>query len=139
MIEGDKGHRGLSRHRGLYALLIAVVIGLGLATRSEHLSLSAFLSKYAGDALWALMVFLGLAFLLRTRRTAHVALLAAGLSCAVEFSQLYHAPWIDAARRTRLGALTLGDTFAWGDMAAYLIGIAFGATLEWAVFRIRCP
>jgi hypothetical protein len=114
-----------------------VVICLGLATRSDFVDLPPFVAKYSGDALWALMVFLGFGFLLPTRRTAHVALLAAGLSCAVEFSQLYHAPWIDAARRTRLGALALGDTFAWSDIAAYLVGIAFGATLEWAAYRAR--
>jgi hypothetical protein len=29
----------------------------------------------------------------------------------VEFSQLYHAPWIDTIRAARIGALVLGSTF----------------------------
>jgi hypothetical protein len=118
------------RHRGIYALWIVVVICLGLGSRAEALALPPFVAKYAGDALWALMVFLGLGFLLATRRTVFVASWAVAACCAVEFSQLYHAPWIDAIRRTRLGALTLGDTFAWGDIAAYLVGITFGVVLE---------
>jgi hypothetical protein len=35
----------------------------------------------------------------------------------------------------RLGALALGDTFAWGDTLAYLVGIALGAVVEWAARR----
>ena len=38
--------------------------------------------------------------------------------------------WIDALRRNRLGGLILGDTFAWGDIAAYLVGIALGVAAE---------
>ncbi len=129
------GRRRRARHRGLYAFWVAVVIGLGLGSRAEAVALPPFLAKYAGDALWALMIFLGLGILLPARRTAAVAALAVAVCCAVEFSQLYHAPWIDAIRRTTLGALALGDTFAWGDIAAYLVGIALGAALEWAARR----
>jgi hypothetical protein len=118
-------------------LWIAVVICLGLGSRAEAVALPPFVAKYAADALWALLVFLGWGLLLPSWRTAAVAGLAVGTSCAVEFSQLYHAPWLDAARRTPLGALVLGDTFAWGDIAAYLGGIALGAALEWAAQRTR--
>src|SRR5437870_4231949 len=107
--------RCCSRHRGRYALWVVVVIGAGLASRSEALALPAFVAKYAGDALWALMIFLGLGLLLPTRGTAVVAGLAVLVCCTVECSQLYHAPWIDALRRTWFGKVTLGDTFAWGD------------------------
>jgi hypothetical protein len=124
-----------ARHRTAYALWVGVVIILGLASRSDALALPSVVAKYAGDALWALMLFLGLGFLLPTTRTLSVSVLAAALSCAVEFSQLYHAPWIDDARRTRFGQLVLGDTFGWGDIAAYSVGIAFAASVEWAVHR----
>jgi hypothetical protein len=96
-----------------------------------------FFAKYAGDALWALMVFLGIGFVLATQGTALVAALAVAVSCADEFSQLYHAPWIDTVRRTTLGHLVLGDTFAWGDIAAYLVGIGFGAAAECIASRIN--
>jgi|HubBroStandDraft_6_1064221.scaffolds.fasta_scaffold743917_2 hypothetical protein len=121
------------RSRRCYAVGIAVVIGLGLGSRSG--ALPPFLAKYAGDALWALMVFLGIGFLTPTRTTFTVALLAAAFCCADEFSQLYHAPWIDAARRTTLGHLALGDTFAWADILAYLVGIAVAAVAEWVFTR----
>lgn len=128
-------HHRCGRRRGLYALGIAVVIGCGLATRSDALALPAFLVKYAGDALWALMIFLGLGFLLPTWRTVAVAGLATLVCVTIEGSQLYHAPWIDAVRRTWFGRMALGDTFAWGDLAAYLAGIAFCGVIEWVACR----
>jgi hypothetical protein len=125
------------RRRGLYAAWIAVVVCAGLASRSDFFALRPFIAKYAGDALWALMVFLGVAFVFPARSASAVAGLATAVSCAIEFSQLYHAPWLDAIRRTTLGHLVLGDTFAWGDIAAYLVGIAFGAMAEWSIDQIN--
>jgi hypothetical protein len=125
----EQHHR--ARHRGLYAVLIVIVICSGLASRSDALRLPPLFAKYAGDALWALMVFLGIGFILAPRGTSLVTALAVAVSCADEFSQLYHAPWIDTIRRTTLGHLVLGDTFAWGDIAAYVVGIGVGATAEW--------
>jgi len=118
------------RHRGLYLVWIALVIAAGLASRSPWLGLPWFWAKYSGDALWALLVFFAFAWLWPAVRTASIAILAFSFSCAVEFSQLYHAPWLDAIRQTWFGRLALGDTFAWADMLAYLAGIACGAGLE---------
>src|SRR4051812_39012091 len=137
-METDRSsHPRPPRHRGWYALWISVVIGAGLASRSKVLGLPPFCAKYAGDALWALMVFVGLGFLLPRRTTATLMALAAVVCVAVECSQLYHAPWIDAIRRTTLGRLALGDTFAWPDIVAYLVGIAVGGAIEWAALLAR--
>jgi hypothetical protein len=122
------------RRRWLYALAGSAVIALGLLSRSEFLSLPPFLAKYGADALWALLIFLGFGFLLPSQPTPWVAGLAILFCCGIECSQLYHAPWIDSLRRTRLGALILGDTFAWADITAYLVGTAVGMTAE-LVFR----
>jgi hypothetical protein len=112
------------------------VICLGLLVRSHRTGLPSFWTKYSGDALWALVVFLLVGALLRRKSTIYVATAAFLYSCATEFSQLYHAPWIDAVRRVPIGRLVLGDTFAWADMLAYLAGILIGAILEAALTRI---
>ena len=57
-------------------------------------------------------------------------MLAAGFSLMIELSQLYHAPWIDAIRRTRLGGLVLGYGFLWSDLACYAVGVVCGAFAE---------
>jgi len=95
-----------------------------------------FLSKYGGDALWALMVFVGFGFLLPRTSTPTLALLALTFSWAIEFSQLYHAPWIDAVRFTLPGRLVLGSTFNWPDLSAYALGVGLGTWVEW-MFRGR--
>jgi hypothetical protein len=60
---------------------------------------------------------------------------AFGICAAVELSQLVHAPAIDAVRSTTLGGLVLGSGFDPRDLAAYAIGVAAAALLEWTVAR----
>ena len=127
-----------SRNRLLYAVLAVVVVMAGLLWRSRFMPLPPFASKYGGDALWALMVFTGLGFLFPRASTLLVALLALAFSWAVEFSQLYHAAWIDIVRDTLPGRLVLGSTFNWPDLPAYALGIALGAVLEYR-FRSSKP
>lgn len=120
-----------SRSRLLYAVLVLIVAALGLLWRSRFMPLPPVAAKYGGDALWALMVFTGIGFLFPRSSTLLVALLALAFSWAVEFSQLYHAPWIDAVRATLPGRLVLGSTFNWPDLPAYAFGIALGAMAEY--------
>jgi hypothetical protein len=113
------------RDRGTTILTLAAVIVLGLASRAFPAILAA-LGKYPGDALWALMVLLGIVLIKPNIPPTSAALLALIFSFGVEFSQLYHAPWIDAIRRTRIGHLALGFTFAWQDLVAYTAGVLLG-------------
>ena len=121
-----------SRVRFIYALLIAVVIFFGLASRAKTVQpyLPQFISEYAGDTLYALLAFFGGAFLFPKMATLRVAILALLFCFAIESSQLYHAPWIDALRHTRLGGLMLGFGFLWSDLLCYIVGVALGAALE---------
>lgn len=127
----DQQVRAMNRRsRLIQAVSAAFVICLGVASRSRFVGLPPFWAKYSGDALWALLVFIGLGLFFPSQRTWKVAALAFGIACADEFSQLYHAAWIDEARRTWLGHAILGDVFAWPDMVAYAAGIAAGAIVE---------
>jgi glycopeptide antibiotics resistance protein len=123
-----------ARRRGIYVLLLAAIVLMGLASRSEALSLSAFWAKYLGDMFWAMMVFVGLRILLPKQSTAFLAALAFGICCAVEFSQLYHAAGIDKIRATWIGKLVLGSSFSWPDFLAYLAGIVIASVIEWRAF-----
>ena len=125
------GIRPSPRNRVHYAGLALVVVAAGLLWRADFMPLPPWLSNNGGDALWALMVFLGFGFLLTRAPTLNLALLAAAFSWGVEFSQLYHAPWIDDIRATLPGRLILGNTFNWPDLIAYDVGVALGAWAEW--------
>lgn len=115
----------------MYAALAVAVVAAGLLCRASFIPLPPVLSKYGGDALWALMVFVGFGFLFPRASTLTVALLALTFAWGVEFSQFYHALWIDAVRATIPGKLVLGNTFNWPDLPAYALGIALGAWAEW--------
>jgi len=128
-----------ARSRLVQAVAAAAVITLGLISRSGHIGLSRFWAKYSGDALWAIMVFLLVGLLFPRRSSVLIGSIALAYSCVTEFSQLYHAPWIDSLRHNPLGHLVLGDTFSWGDMAAYLSGIIVTGTVETAANHFMRP
>ncbi len=118
------------RRRFISAAAMVLVMAAGLLWRSPWVPLPVFARKYGGDALWALLAFVGIGFLAPRQSTVRTALAALVFAWAIEFSQLYHAPWIDAVRATRLGGLILGSTFNAPDLLAYAVGIAVGAWVE---------
>jgi hypothetical protein len=126
------------RRRMLYILWIILVMAAGLLWRSGLLSLPWFFNKYGGDALWALLVFFVFGFLFRHVSIFQLTLAALCFSWVVEFSQLYHASWIDQLRVTRLGGLISGSVFNIPDLLAYVVGIAMGAIAEYFCFA-RMP
>jgi len=110
--------------------MIIIVITLGLLSRKMAYAIPEILNAYLGDALWALMIFIGFGFIFRYMKTKKIALMAIAFCYLIEISQLYHAPWIDSIRKTTLGGLVLGYGFLWSDLIAYAIGIAAGMILE---------
>jgi hypothetical protein len=127
----------LRRNRVTYAVSLAAVIVLGLASRRYPGLLPHALGKYPGDALWALMVFLILGIIRPSSSTGSLALTALGVACLDEASQLYQAPWINAVRATTLGHLALGSAFSWMDIVAYTVGVMIGSAVELGVGRRR--
>lgn len=123
------------RSRALYLLLAAATIVTGLMSRRFRDELPGFVGAYAGDVLWAAMVYLLIAAAWTRAPVRRIAAGAAIFSLAIELGQLYHAPWIDAVRRTRIGGLVLGFGFLWSDLACYALGIALAAALDRALAR----
>lgn len=118
------------RSRLLNAFAMGVLLAAGIAWRAPTLHISEFLSKYGGDALWAAFVFTGVVWFFPRLSTAAAVAIALGFSLFIELSQLYHAPWLDAVRKTRVGALALGATFNPPDLIAYGVGVVCGAIID---------
>ena len=118
------------RSRGWLALLMLLAIALGLLSRRGYSPFPALLGDYPGDALWAWVVFLGIAWLWPAK--PRWWLLAASLAFAwgIEFTQLYQAPWIQALRANRFAYLLLGRGFDPMDLLALAAGIAWAAVLD---------
>lgn len=104
---------------------MALTIACGLGSRQW-----SALPSWIGDFLWATMVFFGLSLLAASCGRWIRAGLALTVSCAVEFSQLLHPPWLDQLRETTLGHLVLGQGFFWGDLVAYAGGVAFAVLID---------
>ncbi|QGU93867.1 DUF2809 domain-containing protein [Clostridium bovifaecis] len=125
------------RNRLLYGLLIIIVMLIGISTRKYPMLFPMWFAKYAGDTLWALMIFLCMGFVFNKWSIKKIVEAALAFSFLVEISQLYHKPWIDNVRLTRLGSLILGYGFLWSDLVCYIVGIIIGALLEIVLGMIR--
>jgi hypothetical protein len=114
------------------AFAAALTVAAGLLTRSM---LGGDLAKYAGDALYALLIFwLVLVVAPRTRGQV-AAMVALGVSAAVELFQLTGVP-AELGAHSTLARLVLGTTFNAPDLPFYAVGAAAG----WALHRTaRAP
>lgn len=128
--DADHCARPVARCRLLIGALLLVTIVSGLASRRFGNWLPEFVATYAGDALWAAMVYWLAAMALPRAQPRRLAAIALGVSLAIEVSQLYHAPWSDAVRATRLGALALGHGFLWSDLVCYAAGVAVTVLID---------
>lgn len=109
--------------RIVYAAVMLLTLLLGLASRKFRAYLPTFVGAYAGDTLWAFLVYYLIRWVWIQASARMVLLLAFLFSFGIEVSQFYHAPWIDALRRTTLGGLVLGFAFLWSDLLCYSVGI----------------
>ncbi len=114
-----------------------VVMALGLASRCYGASLPPVLAEYAGDTLWALLVFLAVSTLRPNAWLPFRGATPLGLAFLVELSQLYHAPWLDGIRATTIGGLVLGFGFLWTDLVCYAVGVGIGILLDWGAHCSR--
>jgi hypothetical protein len=120
------------RSRGTYFILIFFTIIIGLLSR-EFKAIPLFI----GDILWALMVYFIVRFLLISKAIKVVIITSLLFCCVIEFSQLYKAPWINSLRHTLFGRLVLGETFLWGDLLSYTIGIGIGVLVDRWIFKLK--
>jgi hypothetical protein len=120
-------------------VLCFVTIAAGLAARLVPLGLPAFVVKYAGSTLWALMIYWIVSTLLPSSRLLSVAFISGLIATSVEFFKLYHSPGMDAFRLTLPGMLLLGRYFSMWDIVAYWIAISVGVFLDSRLRRQLSP
>lgn len=108
-----------------YLILIVLTIIAGLLSRYFKV-----VPLFIGDILWALMVYFIMRFLFTGKPVKYSLIASLLFSFAIEFSQLYKALWINNLRHTFFGRLVLGESFLWGDLLCYTVGIAIGIFLD---------
>ena len=118
------------RQRLKYGLITGIVIISGLLSRKFSI-----VPLWVGDMLWAAMIYFILRFFYPRAPARSIVIGSISISYAIEFSQLYKAPWIDNLRHTFLGRMVLGDTFLWGDLLSYSVGILLAVLLDNSINR----
>jgi hypothetical protein len=120
---------GVSRRRVRYLVLAIGTIIVGLMVHLGGSLLPPVFRDVLGDALWATMVvwWMGVAAPRLRLRTRGLAALA--VCVAVELSQRYHPPFLDALRRTLPGHLVLGSGYDPRDLLAYAAGVVVAVVL----------
>jgi hypothetical protein len=115
----------------LFAVL-AATIALGLLSRLYPIGWSLY-DKSLGDVLYAVAAYLTLAILWHRKPLTLVAPLALALCLSVEAFQATGIP----AHYAHLWPVRwlLGTTFAWHDVACYVIGVAAILGVDWLLLR----
>lgn len=123
------------RNRLIYLGLVLFTMALGLASRKFINYFPSFLGKYAGDTLWATMVYFGFAFLFNKLTIKKVAIVSLIFSYGIEISQLYQGKWINNIRNTLIGSLVLGHGFLFSDLICYTVGIFIAMIIDKLILK----
>jgi len=115
----------MPKSRITYFILIILTIIIGLLSR--HFK---FVPLFIGDVVWALMVYFIMRFLFIGKSVKFAGIASLMFCFAIEFSQLYKAPWINELRHTLFGRLILGEGFLWSDLFCYILGIGLGVLVD---------
>jgi hypothetical protein len=115
----------MRRSRTIYFILITLTIIAGLLSRHYKP-----IPPFIGDILWATMVYFMMRFLFIGKLLRFSIVASLLFSYAIEFSQLYQAPWINEIRHTLFGRLVLGQGFLWSDLLCYTIGVLIGVMVD---------
>jgi Protein of unknown function (DUF2809) len=118
------------RARTPYFALAVGTMALGLTVHWHGGALSPVGRDVLGDALWAAMVTWLISSAAPAMRLRWRAFAALAFSFVIECSQLYHAPAVDALRRTAAGQLVLGSGFDPRDFASYAAGVLAAVLFE---------
>lgn len=113
------------RAAAVAAAVVTVAAGLGVRATA-----GGDAAKYAGDALYTVLIHTLVVLLAPRVRPLTAAGAALAVSWVVELAQLTGVP-ADLARRSTVARLVLGSTFNAPDLLWY----AVGAALAWAVHR----
>jgi len=109
-----------------FALCLFLTVLLGVGTFLLRGTSVDGPANFAGGALYVIaLIFFILTLAPKYSQRQHripICAFAFLLTCAIEFLQLWHPPFLESMRATLPGRLFLGNTFSWIDFPAYFVG-----------------
>jgi hypothetical protein len=120
--------RNPRRKRANAVSAVLALVAAGLTSRLAFMP--ALCTAYVGDVLWGSLFFALAALAWPAAPTRKLWLGSTIVTELIESSQLYRAPWAEAARSTHLGGLLLGHAFSWSDVVCLIIGTTAAALFD---------
>lgn len=111
--------------RIMISLLIVIAMGFLFKFYSgfAHQWFNNYGAAIFYEIFWCLFVFL----LVRNRKAVmQIPLWVFGITCTLEFLQLWHPLILEQFRATFVGRLLIGTTFSWWDFLYYGVGCFLG-------------
>lgn len=120
-------------------LLLIVIVPAGFYTKFYAGPGQQWVANSVGGLLYEVFWCLVFAFIAPRCRPAKIALLVFGVTCMLEFLQLWHPPFLESLRSTFIGRTVLGNAFNWMDFPYYAAGCLSGLYLLWVVGKVTPP
>jgi len=111
------------------------IIPLGYFVRFSKGLHAPLLQDIGGSLAYQILLMFGVAVLFPRLSLMKCAVGVFVFSCAIEFLQLWQAPFILEIRATWPGRVILGTTFIWADFPPYALGCVIGWLLLRALRR----
>ncbi|MEC4893485.1 MAG: DUF2809 domain-containing protein [Oscillatoria sp. PMC 1051.18] len=123
-------------HRRLLTLWsLIIVTPIGLYSKFYNGIGAWWVNDYGGAILYEIFWCLfGFFFIPKRKAIIPLTFWVFGVTCALEFLQLWQTPILTAVRATFLGKMLLGTTFVWWDFPHYVIGCFLG----WLWLKLIC-
>mgnify|MGYP001800731937 FL=1 len=114
------------KYRLVLLVSMIIIVPFGYIVRFSQGLNPAWLHDVLGSIAYEIFWILLFAFMLPKVSPLRIAIGVCIATCAIEFLQLWKAPFLEAARKSLPGRLVLGNTFIWADFPVYFIGSFFG-------------
>ncbi len=119
------------KKRFITLIIILIVIPIGFYSKFYKGIYANWVNNSLGgifyEIFWILLIYL---FFTRLK-TVYIALIVLLATCALEFLQLWHPPFLQILRSNFIGVTILGNSFVWNDFPYYFIGSFLG----WMLIR----
>jgi hypothetical protein len=108
-------------------LSLAVLVPLGFYLKLAYRGpFAPWVHDSFGGALYVIFWCLVVALVLPRTAPSRIAVGVLAATCAVEFSQRWHPPFLEWLRSFLIGRTILGSFFDWSDFPYYFLGAALG-------------
>jgi hypothetical protein len=105
---------------------LAVIVPVGFESKFYRGPACVWVNDSLGGAFYDIFWCLAAFFVFPEGRPLAIAVCVLVCTCILEFTQLWHPPFLEYLRGYFIGRTILGTTFAWSDFPYYFMGSAAG-------------